>query len=161
MYQNTINNRLKPYNYNHDPKYFTEKEIDYVIEMIQKRESDFIKANLIKAFYFKSSLTLFKLVEYCELSSTRYYDQVMELYNEYNVENTLKLLIRSQKLWRVKDILVQTFKSIHKREEISDKIKSKLLIFIVYRNSWMKFWRLIRWKHTKVNVSIMLTIFAL
>ena len=98
MYQNTLNGRLKPYNYTHDSKYFTEKEIDYVIEMIQKREKDFVKANLIKAFYFKSSLTLFKLVEYCELSNTKYYDQVMELYSDYNVENTLKLLIRSQKL---------------------------------------------------------------
>lgn len=64
LYKNCISGRLKPYNYIHDPKYFTENEIDYVIEMIQQRLDDFMKDNLIKAFYLKSSLTLYKLVEY-------------------------------------------------------------------------------------------------
>lgn len=123
LYQHCIDNRVKQFNYSHDPKYFTESEIDYVVQMIQERQEDFIRDNLLKAFYLKSSLTLYKLVEYWELTGTRYFDQIMSLYEEVNVENTLKLLIRSKQLCKVKDILIELFKAIHKREEISEKIK--------------------------------------
>ena len=43
FYTNCVSGKLKPYNHSHDPKFFTESEIDYVIDMIQTRFNDFIK----------------------------------------------------------------------------------------------------------------------
>lgn len=76
MYKSICEGTLRQYNYNSDPTYFTEKEIDYVIKMIQQRAKDFVKENLIKSFYMKSILTLVKLIEYCDLGETRYYSQI-------------------------------------------------------------------------------------
>ena len=87
--------------------------------------------NLTKAFYLKSSLTLYKLVEYCELDFDTFYHQIMEMYTEMNTENTLKLLIRSKKLCNVKNTLIQIFKAISRREEISTKIKSICIYLLI------------------------------
>ena len=45
FYRNCVSGKLKPYNHSHDPKFFTETEIDYVIDMIQTRFNNFIKGN--------------------------------------------------------------------------------------------------------------------
>lgn len=96
IYQNCVYDRVKEFNYTGDQKYFTEKEIDYVLEMI--RDRGIPEKKLVKPFYFKASLTLYKLVEYCELDGTKYYSQIMDLYKDVNIENILKMLIRSKQL---------------------------------------------------------------
>jgi len=80
LFQNCIDNRIKPYNYSLDKKYFTEKEIDHVIKMMQKPDKSSEIKKYTKGLYLKSALTLYKLVEYCELQTTKYYGQVMGLY---------------------------------------------------------------------------------
>lgn len=96
LYKSVKENTIKVFNFKKDSNYFTEKELDTVLEMIQ--ENGIADEELIKPFFFKSSVTLMKLIEYCGLSQTKYYDSVMDLYTDRNIENTLKLLIRSKQL---------------------------------------------------------------
>jgi len=120
LYSRILKGETKKFNHGAENSYFTEDELDSVLEMIQEKGIE--EPDLIKPFYLKSSLTLLKLIEYCELSGTKYYDSIMELYKDVNIENTLKLLIRSKQLCSVKDILLQLLNDISKREEISEKI---------------------------------------
>ncbi|CAI2367059.1 unnamed protein product [Moneuplotes crassus] len=71
-------------------------------------------------------MTVMKLIQYCSLGNTRYYDSVMDHYKDKNIENTLKLLIRAKQLCAIEDILIKLLKAIHRREEISSKITAIL-----------------------------------
>jgi len=62
LYENIIHDRVKEFNYTGDTTYFTDIELDHVLQMIQ--EKGITETELIKPFYMKSSLTLFKLIEY-------------------------------------------------------------------------------------------------
>lgn len=62
--------------------------------MIQERKDESIKDGSIKSLYMKCSITLYKLIEYLEINKTKYYQQVMQLYKEVNIENALKLVMR-------------------------------------------------------------------
>ena len=96
--------------------------------MIQKRFKDSSNESIVRSLYFKSSITLYKLIEYWGMQATKYFIQVMSLYKDVNIENTLKLLIRSQKLLKAKETLIQIFKQIPIREEISQKFKCILFL---------------------------------
>lgn len=96
IYKEIVKGQIKEFNSQNEKYYFTENELKNVLVMIQ--EQGIVESDLIKPFYLKSSLTLLKLIEYCNLSGTKYYDSIMNLYKDINVENTLKLLIRSKQL---------------------------------------------------------------
>ncbi|CAI2368605.1 unnamed protein product [Moneuplotes crassus] len=124
IYKNICTDSLTDFNNEGDQTFFSEEELSQVIDLAQ--EEGIQDEAMVKPFFYKSAMTVMKLIQYCGLGNTRYYDSVMDHYKDKNIENTLKLLIRAKQLCAIKNILIKLLKAIHRREEISSKITAIL-----------------------------------
>jgi hypothetical protein len=91
LYSDIITNELKEFNEERSFKLLSEKEVDYVLDMMQTRYKEVRKTEMVKPFYLKAHLTYKKLSEDIGLSPLQTQQQLESLKN-INIDTTIKLL---------------------------------------------------------------------
>jgi len=80
------------FNKEKDIKVFIEKEVDYVVDMMRNKFTEFKRTDIMRPFYIKAAETLRTLL--AEQNMDHLFMKFKRMYREITIENTLKLLLR-------------------------------------------------------------------
>jgi hypothetical protein len=80
-----------------DEEIYSEKDIEYTLDMLKAKSREFRQAGIIQPYYEKAHRTLKKTME--ELNLVSLYPKLRSLYTECNVTTTFKLLLRCQLMY--------------------------------------------------------------
>ena len=122
IYSDIIKNELKEFNHERSFKLLSEKEADYVLEMLQTRQKDFNKVEMLKPFYLKSFLTYKSLGENIGLTNLQMESHIEEFKN-IDINTTIKILKKLKRLFYNRAVIVAILYDIKLRE-----LYSKLLV---------------------------------
>ena len=79
-------------------RYFTEREVEYVMDMMKAKYRDFKKSEMIRPFQIKALQTLQVLCHEMGIEGL-YIKLNREFKDDINIENTFRLLIRCKLLF--------------------------------------------------------------
>lgn len=99
-----VNEQSLKFNPQNDPRFYREDEMDYIINMIQYRQHDFEKTEMIKPLYNKAIYTLELLME--QLLIPQIFDKVALKYNTADTENTLRILLRCKMMFQARALML-------------------------------------------------------
>ncbi len=113
------------FNINNNKKLYTYESIGEVIEMARMRARDFKTTETLKPFYLKSIMTLRYLLNQ-ELDMPHLYQKYINTYDQITYENTLKLLLRCRLFFKARQVLVELFQMLLKRQDVVNQLKQKI-----------------------------------
>lgn len=86
-------------------RYFTEREVEYVMDMMKNRYKDFKKSDMVRPFFIKAMQTLEVLC--AEMGIEGLYQKVHQQFNnDVNIENTFRLLIRAKLIFSARSLIL-------------------------------------------------------
>ncbi|CAI2374357.1 unnamed protein product [Moneuplotes crassus] len=125
LYQDITNNQLKEFNHEKSFKILSEKEVDYVLEMMETRKKDFTKSDMIKPFYLKAHLTYKTLGKSIGISDTKVSSDLEE-FKTINILTTIRLLKKLKRLFYNRAVIIGILYDIKLRDLYSKMMNSKI-----------------------------------
>jgi hypothetical protein len=125
LYSDIISNELKEFNEERSFKLLSEKEVDYVLDMMHTRYKELRKTEMVKPFYLKAHLTYKKLSEDIGLSPLQTQQQLEGL-KSINIDTTIKLLKKIKRMFYNRAVIIAILYDIKQRELYTQILRDKI-----------------------------------
>ena len=102
---------VTPYNHRKYQAFYDEDEIPQLYKLIKSRYQDYSNPKSLEQFFNKSMDTLGEILG--SFSLTHLFRAIQQIYSKTDSQNTLKLIIRIQELYKARYLLFEIFSDIH------------------------------------------------
>lgn len=111
IYQEYCEEGVTKYNYKKFQSFFDEDEVPQIYKLLKSRYPEYSQLKAVEPFFLKAMDTLGEILG--SFSVTHLYRAIQQIYSKTDIQNTLKLVIRLQTLFKARYLLFDIFRDIH------------------------------------------------
>eukprot|EP00345_Euplotes_harpa_P004303 CAMPEP_0168321306 /NCGR_PEP_ID=MMETSP0213-20121227/2193_1 /TAXON_ID=151035 /ORGANISM="Euplotes harpa, Strain FSP1.4" /LENGTH=297 /DNA_ID=CAMNT_0008322933 /DNA_START=120 /DNA_END=1013 /DNA_ORIENTATION=- len=114
IYQEYCEEGVTKYNYKKFQSFFQ------IYKLLKSRYPEYSQLKAVEPFFLKAMDTLGEILG--SFSVTHLYRAIQQIYSKTDIQNTLKLVIRLQTLFKARYLLFDIFRDIHEFKKVEDRV---------------------------------------